>query len=447
MADKIPLRVVYVSGTPQIGEFQSGDTVGVTTGGTGTSSLTQFREDLGINDLMLSSMDDVQPLIAPSVGNSLVWTGSVWDASAITGGGGGGGGGVTDHGALTGLSDNDHPQYTLSSTNNALSSLVTSIETSTVALSSYISGNEASWVSATPASSIDHGLLTGLADNDHPQYTLSSTYSAHVTDGSKHFTVGSIDHGLITGLADDDHTQYLLVDGSRTATGNINFDDTNAQGKFGNILSNNFGLSSGDPYLVNAGTSLYFSATSNYVFNKAGTTKSISDFPQFLTDTEAVIADKATGYYQSFIQLIDSAGGSETNAASKSYITFGTIDTSGGAATTDYTVSGGGDGVVINTAGTYEISFDIGVTGTGGSQRTGSVLRCEVDGVDVGPTSKTGYIRISTGHDNVSYNLATFVREFTSGQVLKIGATRETTATGSVLTLAGESYLYIRRIL
>lgn len=29
----------------------------------------------------------------------------------IKGGGGGGGGGVTDHGALTGLSDDDHPQY------------------------------------------------------------------------------------------------------------------------------------------------------------------------------------------------------------------------------------------------------------------------------------------------------------------------------------------------
>lgn len=27
------------------------------------------------------------------------------------GGGGGGGGGVTDHGSLTGLADNDHPQY------------------------------------------------------------------------------------------------------------------------------------------------------------------------------------------------------------------------------------------------------------------------------------------------------------------------------------------------
>ena len=218
-------------------------------------------------------------------------------------------------------------------------------------------------------------------------------------------------------------------------------------GKVGNILANNFGLSSGGSYLVNAGPSLYFSSTTNYMFNRAGTLKTMSDFPQFLTDAEEVIADSAAGYYKSFIQLIDSAGGSETNAASKSYIAFGTTDPSGGAASTDYTVSGSGNGVVINTAGTYEISFDIGVEGVGGSARTGSILRCEVNGVDVGPTSKTGYIRITTGHNQVSYNLATWVKTFTAGQVLKIGATRETTATGSVTTVAGESYLYIRRIL
>jgi hypothetical protein len=35
------------------------------------------------------------------------WTGSAWVS------GGGGGGGVTDHGALTGLTDDDHPQYAL----------------------------------------------------------------------------------------------------------------------------------------------------------------------------------------------------------------------------------------------------------------------------------------------------------------------------------------------
>lgn len=45
-------------------------------------------------------------------------------------------------------------------------------------------------------SSPDHGLLLGLADNDHPQYALASQIDT--------------DHGNLTGLFDDDHPQYLL---------------------------------------------------------------------------------------------------------------------------------------------------------------------------------------------------------------------------------------------
>lgn len=42
------------------------------------------------------------------VNSAVVWDGTSW---AAFGGGGGGGGGVTDHGALTGLGDDDHPHY------------------------------------------------------------------------------------------------------------------------------------------------------------------------------------------------------------------------------------------------------------------------------------------------------------------------------------------------
>jgi len=34
---------------------------------------------------------------------------------------------------------------------------------------------------------------------------------------------GTLDHGLLTGLGDDDHTQYLLVDGTRDATGLLSY--------------------------------------------------------------------------------------------------------------------------------------------------------------------------------------------------------------------------------
>jgi len=55
---------------------------------------------------------------------------------------------------------------------------VTSVETSTVALSSYVSTNEALWASATPASTLDHGGLQGLGDDDHPQYLLADSSRA-----------------------------------------------------------------------------------------------------------------------------------------------------------------------------------------------------------------------------------------------------------------------------
>ena len=278
MSDQIPLRIVTVGGSSQIGEFQTGDTVGVIKGGTGTSSLVQFTDDLSLS--LSSSLTDIQSSISPSVGNSLVWNGSVWNASAV---------GIDeaesalsslvtsietstvalssyistnealwasatpastlDHGGLQGLSDNDHPQYTLSSTNNALSSLVTSVETSTVALSSYVSTNEALWASATPASTLDHGGLQGLGDDDHPQYTLSSTnntlsslvtsietstvaLSSYVSTNEALWAsatpASTLDHGGLQGLGDDDHPQYLLADGSRVATASISIESTDA---------------------------------------------------------------------------------------------------------------------------------------------------------------------------------------------------------------------------
>lgn len=76
--------------------------------------------------------------------------------------------GVTDHGALTGLADDDHPQY------------------------------------ATNAELTTH---EGAAD-PHTGYRLESADHSHQTTGLQG---GTLDHGLaLTGLTDDDHTQYIL---------------------------------------------------------------------------------------------------------------------------------------------------------------------------------------------------------------------------------------------
>ena len=68
----------------------------------------------------------------------------------------GGGGGVTDHGALTGLADDDHTQYL----NNTRHDTTTRHTLGTV----------------VPHD--DHGALSGLSDNDHPQYLLTTAKAA-----------------------------------------------------------------------------------------------------------------------------------------------------------------------------------------------------------------------------------------------------------------------------
>lgn len=61
----------------------------------------------------------------------------------------------------------------------------------------------------------DHGALTGLADDDHPQYLTTSRHDTPTRHGS---TV--VDHGSIGGLGDDDHPQYAKKTGD-TLTGRL----------------------------------------------------------------------------------------------------------------------------------------------------------------------------------------------------------------------------------
>ncbi len=81
----------------------------------------------------------------------------------------------------------------------------------------------------------DHGGLTGLSDDDHTQYILvdgtraftgvvsgiTPTLAAHLA--TKGYVDGAIisDHGGLGGLGDDDHTQYSLVSGTRAFTGTV----------------------------------------------------------------------------------------------------------------------------------------------------------------------------------------------------------------------------------
>jgi len=58
----------------------------------------------------------------------------------------------------------------------------------------------------------DHGDLSGLGDDDHPQYLNTTRHDTTARHGA---TV--VDHGSIGGLGDDDHPQYLNDDRHKNA--------------------------------------------------------------------------------------------------------------------------------------------------------------------------------------------------------------------------------------
>lgn len=189
----------------------------------------------GLRDAKVSS---------PTSGQALLWNGTQWVNGNV----------VTAHSLLTGLSANDHPQYVLSATNQALSSLVTNlqssainttnnisvlsanaiglsslvgnVESSTVSLSAYINANEGAWTG--DPGSINHGDLSGLSANDHPQYVLSATNQALsslvgdietstvnlsgyiAANEPSWLSVPPLDHDALIGLTSDDHDQYVF---------------------------------------------------------------------------------------------------------------------------------------------------------------------------------------------------------------------------------------------
>lgn len=186
----------------------------------------------------------------PSSGQALSWTGSEWAPATISGGGG-----ATDHGALTGLGDDDHAQYLNTTRHNALdhsTALGTAVisDLSDVSVTAPSSGQVLAWSGSAwapttnPAGVTDHGALTGLADDDHTQYLTTSRHSTLDHSAVAEATIrinnlldviltgasagqilgfngaiwenvtspaGVTDHGLLSGLGDDDHTNYLTA--------------------------------------------------------------------------------------------------------------------------------------------------------------------------------------------------------------------------------------------
>ncbi len=87
----------------------------------------------------------------------------------------------------------------------------------------------------------DHGALTGLADDDHTQYLKEKASGGTAAETPTHTheaagEAGKLDHGLaLNGLTDDDHTQYMKEKASGGVAAEVPEHDHTAAGEAGSI--------------------------------------------------------------------------------------------------------------------------------------------------------------------------------------------------------------------
>jgi len=129
--------------------------------------------------------------------------------------------GVTDHGALTGLGDDDHLQYIL------------------VAGTRAFSGNQSFGFFQATNFRVENVAVIPAPGNQGRLIFDNVALDLKVDNGTSFVSVGVTDHGFLTGLGDDDHLQYLLVSGARAVTG-----DFTVEGIYKNQATESFEIQS-----------------------------------------------------------------------------------------------------------------------------------------------------------------------------------------------------------
>lgn len=119
---------------------------------------------------------------------------------------------VLSHGDLPGLANDDHPQY-LTTDRHASTSHLGILSSISITALLDVTGNPTigqvlkwdgnAYAPAADTDTTDHGALSGLADDDHPQYLTAARHG----DRAAHDAL-AITHASLTGLAADDHPQY-----------------------------------------------------------------------------------------------------------------------------------------------------------------------------------------------------------------------------------------------
>jgi len=133
------------------------------------------------------------------------------------------GGGVSDHGALTGLADDDHTQYALADGSRGTFEVAGAVAAHAAASDPHTGYQKES----------EKGAVNGYASLDATTRVPMAQLASGTPDGTKFIrddgtlqtpTGGTSDHGALTGLGDDDHTQYQLRSEENAASGYAGLD-------------------------------------------------------------------------------------------------------------------------------------------------------------------------------------------------------------------------------
>lgn len=257
-----------------------------------------------------------------------------------------------------------------------------------------------SWTEGAGGAVSDHGALTGLGDDDHPEYVrdgeaaggdmtgtfpnpavaalrgnpLSATNPTNgqilVWDGAAWVPQtpsggggGTSDHGSLTGLGDDDHVQYLLLDGVRDATDGFAVTGTP---RTGTLLATGPGtrfLWHPAKGALRAGTvagpvSGFWWDENNIGYESMAigyNTEASGDFSVALGDNSRARAEYgfAVGYSSSALGQASVAGGSQTTASGDFSTAFGDRSEATGWGS----FAGGG---VANASGNHSVALGAG---------------------------------------------------------------------------------------
>lgn len=151
--------------------------------------------------------------------------------------------GSLDHGSLSGLGDDDHPQYVLRSiltTNGDMFIRAAGVVARLgVGSATQILGVSAGLPAWQDQSYIDHGNLTGLGDDDHPQYALDTDLAAHLNDTSDAHDASAISNVPAGNISATDVQAALNeLDTEKAATADAVMDGDAAGGVLGGTYPN-----------------------------------------------------------------------------------------------------------------------------------------------------------------------------------------------------------------